>query len=55
MSPAEPLLILTDDDLLAERWQALGRSPVRARRVGDLDSLRFKHLKSSLTVKDLIL
>jgi DNA-binding NarL/FixJ family response regulator len=27
MSPAEPLLILTDDDLLAERWQALGRSP----------------------------
>ena len=34
MSPAEPLLILTDDDLLAEHWQALGRSPVRARRVG---------------------
>lgn len=40
MSPAEPLLILTDDDLLAERWQALGRSPVRARRVGDLDTWR---------------
>ena len=40
MSPAEPLLILTDDDLLAEHWQALGRSPVRARRVGDLDTWR---------------
>lgn len=38
MNPAEPLLILTDDDLLAERWQALGRSPVRARRVDDLDT-----------------
>ncbi|WP_298596066.1 helix-turn-helix transcriptional regulator [Zoogloea sp.] len=40
MSPAEPLLILTDDDLLAERWQALGRSPVRARRVDDLGTWR---------------
>ena len=40
MNTAEPLLILTDDDLLAERWQALGRSPVRARRVGDLDTWR---------------
>lgn len=40
MSPAEPLLILTDDDLLAERWQTLGRSPVRARRVDDLDTWR---------------
>ena len=40
MSPAQPLLILTDDDLLAEHWQALGRSPVRARQVDALDSWR---------------
>lgn len=40
MSLAEPLLILTDDDLLAEHWQALGRSPVRARRLDDLDTWR---------------
>lgn len=40
MPPAEPLLILTDDDLLAEHWQGLGRSPVRARRIDDLDTWR---------------
>ena len=33
MSSPQPLLILTDDDLLAERWQGLGQSPVRARNL----------------------
>ena len=40
MSSPQPLLILTDDDLLAERWQGLGRSPVRARNLEGLDTWR---------------
>ena len=40
MSSPQPLLILTDDDLLAERWQGLGQSPVRARNLEGLDTWR---------------
>lgn len=40
MSSTRPLLILTDDDLLAERWQGLATSPVRARSLDDLDTWR---------------
>lgn len=34
----EPILILTDDDLLAERWKALAPAVIRAREVEALDT-----------------
>ena len=49
MSSPQPLLILTDDDLLAERWQGLGQSPVRAR---NLEAVSYTHL--TLPTSDLV-
>jgi DNA-binding NarL/FixJ family response regulator len=40
MSTPEPLLILTADDLLAERWQALAPTVIRAREIEALDTWR---------------
>jgi DNA-binding NarL/FixJ family response regulator len=40
MSTPEPLLILTADDLLAERWQALAHTVIRAREIEALDTWR---------------
>lgn len=40
MSTPQPLLILTPDDLLAERWQALSASPIRAADLGGLATWR---------------
>ena len=40
MSTPQPLLILTPDDLLAERWRALSSSPIRATELSGLDSWR---------------
>lgn len=40
MNAPQPLLLLTDDDLLADRWQPLATSPVRARSLDGLDVWR---------------
>lgn len=40
MSTPQPLLILTPDDLLAERWQALSSSPIRALDIDGLHTWR---------------
>lgn len=40
MSTPEPLLILTADDLLAERWQALAPTVIRAREIEALETWR---------------
>ena len=40
MTTPEPLLLITDDDLLAERWQDLAPSPLRARGIDGLDAWR---------------
>lgn len=40
MSTPEPLLILTADDLLADRWQALAPTVIRAREIEALDTWR---------------
>lgn len=40
MSTPQPLLILTQDDLLAERWQALSSSPIRALDIHGLETWR---------------
>jgi DNA-binding NarL/FixJ family response regulator len=40
MSTPQPLLILTPDDLLAERWRALSSSPIRATELSGLDTWR---------------
>jgi DNA-binding NarL/FixJ family response regulator len=40
MSTPQPLLILTPDDLLAERWQALSSSPIRALDIDGLETWR---------------
>ncbi|WP_374246205.1 LuxR C-terminal-related transcriptional regulator [Zoogloea sp.] len=40
MTTPEPLLLLTDDDLLAQRWQALAPAPLHARGIDGLDAWR---------------
>jgi DNA-binding NarL/FixJ family response regulator len=40
MTTPEPLRLITDDDLLAQRWQDLAPSPLRARGIDGLDAWR---------------